>query len=308
MWKINATFASDNYRRMPKLKDGFRGERAVILPRMVVEQMEKDPLLAALHVTDMGCYPHAAHHYRIRTEGIGQYVLIYCTDGCGWCVAGGKRYAVSANQFIILPAGVPHEYGADEENPWSIYWIHFKGTLAADYMEGGVTLVTLNPGAQSRINQRIALFEEIFLTLKLGYSRDNLRYVSSMFHHFLGSLCYWETYRSAEVTPDKGFLDSIVHYMRENIERKITLTEIASFAGYSPSHFSAIFCKLTGQSPMGYLTQLRIQVACELLDFTGMRVNQVCHKVGIEDPYYFSRLFKRTMGCSPREYRMIKKG
>lgn len=294
---------------MPRLKDGFRGERAVILPRMIIEQLENDPLLAALYVTDMGYYPHAAHHYRSRQDGISQYVLIYCMDGCGWCSVGGERFSVNANQFVVLPAGMPHEYGADRLTPWSIYWMHFKGTLAPGYVDGMTgTPVTLNPSGQSRINQRIALFEEIFQTLKMGYSLDNLRYVSSLFHHFLGSLCYWETYRSAGSGSDKEFLDSVVHFMHENIERKITLGEIAAFAGYSSSHFSAMFCELTKQSPMAYLNQLRIQTACELLDFTGMKVNQVCHKVGIEDPYYFSRLFRQIMGCSPREYRQVKKG
>ena len=76
---------------MPRLKDGFRGERAIILPKMIVEQMENDPLSAALHVTDMGYYPRAAHHYRKRPEGISQYVLIYCTDGAGWCKVNGIK-------------------------------------------------------------------------------------------------------------------------------------------------------------------------------------------------------------------------
>lgn len=294
---------------MPRLKDGFRGERAIILPRMIIEQMEEDPLTASLYVTDMGYYPRAAHHYRARMEGIGQHVLIYCTDGAGWCVVGGKRCSVSANQFIILPAGLPHEYGADKENPWTIYWIHFKGTLASSYvMDNGVSPVTLNPGIQSRINQRISLFEEMFNVLKLGYSRDNLRYTSSLFHHFLGSLRYWVQYRNAESHSDDGLLESVVHFMNENIERKVSLAEMAAFAGYSSSHFSALFCGLTGQSPMAYFNQLRIQRACELLDFTDMKVNQVSFKVGIEDPYYFSRLFKQVMGCSPREYRSVKKG
>lgn len=293
---------------MPRLKEGFRGERAIILPKMIVEQMENDPLSAALHVTDMGYYPRAAHHYRKRPEGISQYVLIYCTDGAGWCKVNEIKYPISSNQFIILPAGIPHEYGADEVAPWTIYWIHFKGNLAANYVTGEVLPITLNPGMQSRIFQRINLFEEIFFTLKMGYSRDNLRYACSMFHHFLGSLCYWVQYRNAANQTEEGFLESIVHYMNEHIGRKITLADMAEFAGYSTSHFSSLFCRLTKQSPMTYFNQLRIQKACELLDFTDMKVNQVCFKIGIDDPYYFSRLFKQVMGCSPREYRQVKKG
>lgn len=293
---------------MPRLKDGFRGERAIIMPRMAIEQMENDPLMAVLHVTDMGYYPHATHHYRKRSEGISQHILIYCIEGAGWCTVDGVKHLVKANQFIILPKGMPHEYGADEANPWTIYWIHFKGHLAADYISNEVLPVVLNPSMHSRILQRINLFEEIFSTLKMGFSRDNLRYACSMFHHFLGSLCYWVQYCNAVNHSEKGMIESVIHFMNEHIECKPTLADMAAFTGYSTSHFSALFCEATGMSPVAYFNQLRIRRACELLDFTDMKINQVCFKVGIEDPYYFSRLFKRIMGVSPREFRMIEKG
>ncbi len=54
---------------------------------------------------------------------------------------------------------------------------------------------------------------------------------------------------------------------------------------------------------MAYINQLKVQAACHWLEQTELRVNQICHKVGIEDPYYFSRLFAKTMGVSPQEYR-----
>lgn len=293
---------------MLRLKDGFRGERAITIPQMIIERMEADSLCSSLHVTDIGFYPQAYHHYRKRINGINQYVLIYCTDGEGWCIVDDVKYIMKSNQFIILPPEKAHEYGADKNNPWTIYWIHFKGTMAQNYINERTLPIALNPGIKSRINNRIALFEEIFHSLKIGYGRENLRFVSSLLHHFLGSLCYWETYRNVGEHLDKDLLESVIHYMYENIEHKILLSDIASFAGYSTSHFSALFSKLTGQSPMIYLNHLRIQRACELLGFTDMKVNQVCYKVGIEDPYYFSRLFKQIMGCSPREFRLLEKG
>ena len=112
---------------MLRLKDGFSGERALVLPLIVVEMMEQDPLCSMLHITDIGYYPKAKHHFRERKEPINQYVFIYCVDGAGWYQLGKQRYNVSANQYFILPAGIPHAYGADADHPWTIYWIHFKG-------------------------------------------------------------------------------------------------------------------------------------------------------------------------------------
>ena len=101
---------------------------------------------------------------------------------------------------------------------------------------------------------------------------------------------------------------AVIHYMRENLERKLSLEDIALHTGYSLSHISALFTKQTGYSPLAYFNHLKIQQACNLLDFTDMKVNQICYKIGIEDSYYFSRLFRKIMGMSPREYKKMKKG
>ena len=96
--------------------------------------------------------------------------------------------------------------------------------------------------------------------------------------------------------------------MKENLEKRLTLADLAAHTGYSPSHFSVLFSKRTGYAPLTYFNQLKIQQACQLLDFTDMKINQICFKIGIEDTYYFSRLFSKVMGIPPREYKKQKKG
>ena len=103
-------------------------------------------------------------------------------------------------------------------------------------------------------------------------------------------------------------IEDIIHYMRENIEKKITLSDLATHAGLSSSHLSSIFQKKTGYSPLRYFTHLRIQEACHYLDFTDMKINQICHKFGFEDAFYFTRIFTQVMGMSPSKYREQKKG
>lgn len=89
--------------------------------------------------------------------------------------------------------------------------------------------------------------------------------------------------------------------------KHLSLQDIADQIGYSPSHFSLLFKKKTGHSPLTYFNLLKIQQSCQLLDTTDMKINQICYKIGIEDTYYFSRLFSKIMGMSPREYRKSKK-
>ncbi len=295
---------------MIKLKEGFSGERALVLPIVIVRLMEESPLTSMLHITDIGYYPKAKHHFRERKEPINQYVFIYCIDGAGHYRIGQQEYSVSANQYFILPAGLPHAYASDKSNPWTIYWIHFKGELASHYAKDVLHPMDIKPEIHSRISTRINLFEEIFNTLKNGYSNENLHYVSSLFHYYLGSLRYIQQYRqatSSEVVDD-NIVEVAIHYIKENLEKQITLQDIASHIGYSSSHFSMLFKKKTGHSPLAYTNLLKIQEACLMLDSTDMKINQICYKIGIEDTYYFSRLFSKLMGISPREYRKSKKG
>ena len=295
---------------MRKRKDGFDGERALVLPLSISKEMENNPIYRTLHITDIGYYPKANNHFRERSEPISQYVFIYCIEGAGWFSLNNEVHQVSRNQYFILPAGVPHKYGSDESNPWTIYWIHYKGKLASQFSSGLNYPIEIKPAVHSRISGRIDLFEEIFRTYEMGYSRENMLYASSVFFHFLGSLRYLQQYRNAakDESAENDLVTAAIHYMKENKEKKLSLTEIADHIGYSPSHFSILFNKRTGYSPIYYFNQLKIQQACQLLDFTDMKINQVCYKVGIDDSYYFSRLFSKMMGMSPKLYKKQQKG
>ncbi len=294
-----------------KIKSGFLGERAVILPIPVVEEMKKDALCSHLFITDIGFYPHAIHHYRRRCRAeVNQYIFIYCIDGMGWFELDGAKQMVVAGQYFILPRDRAHAYGSDTKNPWTIYWIHFDGLLAGYFAEELDKAHWLGTEKNSRIEMRVMMFEEIFNSLRNGYSRRNLAYSTSCLFHFLGSLKFVGAYRESirSNADEEGIVSLAIHYMRENIIRKVTVDEMAAFVGYSVSHFISVFHKKTGQAPIHYLTQLRIQQACHQLDFSDMKINQIATMSGYDDPFYFSRTFKKVMGISPQDYRKKAKG
>ena len=305
---IFRNFGTTNSRTM---KDGFQGERQLVLPEMVVRQMETDRFLSALHITDIGYYPSATYHEIRRKEGVGQYVFIYCVQGFGWYEVEGQHYDIHPNQYFIIPVGKPHKYGAAKEHPWTIYWIHFKGSLASCYADHAVEPKEIRPELHSRISNRQNLFEEIFFTLQRGFYLENLSFASSLFHYYLGSLRYIHQYRDAfhpaESETNEGVVEALIHYMEENKEKRLTLEALARYSGYSASHMSMLFRRQTGMAPLNYFNKLKMDGARYLLDHTDMKVNQICHKLGFDDAYYFSRLFSKLVGMSPKAYKAKSK-
>jgi len=298
---------------MVKIKSGFSGERAVILPKAIIDGISTDDFCYQLYITDIGYYPYANNHFRRRSEvEAQQYILLYCTEGDGWFELQGAKTKVTANQLFILQKNKAHSYGCSANKTWTIYWIHFDGQLAAFFANGFEKPVPIEPGAASRINDRLKLFEEIFQTLKNGFSKQNLEFCSTALIYFLGSLKFVSSYRSATVsmvtTIDKEVVEGAIHFMRENLHKKLTVNSIAKYVGLSASHFSAIFQAKTGFSPIAYFSHLKIQEACHYLDFTTMKINQISAKTGYNDALYFSRIFTKTMGMSPAAYRKLKKG
>ena len=296
---------------MAKVKSGFFGERAIILPNPIIEELKQDPLGSMLHITDIGFYPKADFHHRSRTaEEAQQYILIYCTEGEGWFELEGKKELVPTDHYFILPKGRAHAYGAKPKNTWTIYWIHFDGEKAGFFSEGLNKAMRVSLEKNSRIENRIHLFEEIYATLKNGYSKNNLEYSITSLFHFLGSLKFLGAYRDSLSNKQNANnpIDEAIHFMRENSHKQITLKEIATHLQLSASHFSTLFQQKTGFSPIHYATQLKIQQACHHLDFSDMKVNQIAMMLGYDDPLYFSRIFTKTMGMAPSEYRKMEKG
>ena len=94
-----------------------------------------------------------------------------------------------------------------------------------------------------------------------------------------------------------------IAYMMEHYAESITVEKLASLANMSESNFYASFKRLTGSSPMAYLNHYRLSVAANLLLETDDTANRISYTVGIKDALYFSKLFKKTYGVSPRDYR-----
>ena len=285
-------------------KEGFEGQRAIVVPRKIIYQYcGNDPILSGVHITDIGYYPKAKFHFRERLHGIDQHIIIYCIEGKGWAEIEKTKQTIQPGSFIVVPAETSHRYAADENDPWTIYWVHFKGHLVKHIVDLMISHIQHHIGHIHYNEARIKLFDEIYLTLERGYSRDNLYYANMCFWHFLTSFIFDEkfNYPGKKKTADQ--VDLSIDFMQKNLKVTLALDDIARSVNLSVPHYSAIFKKKTGFAPIEYFNHLKIQKACQYLQFTDLRVKEIAAELGIEDPYYFSRIFSKLMSVSPNDYR-----
>lgn len=285
---------------MKTQKEGFAGQKMIRFSKHIRETLAEDPITGQLFLTDIGFYPLVDNHRVVRKEPLQEQILIYCTDGEGWCKFGGKIHTIKKNHYFIIPAGSPHAYGNTAGKQWAIYWIHFNGIQSSRYSE---RLCDRRFGEAIPLIPRrelFYLFHEIIVDLENGITPESCAYASARLWHQLGEIFYHRCFASDK---DKNTIDKAIMFLKEKVEENLSLEEVSAHLHMSTTYFSRLFKKRIGQSPINYFILLKIQRGCQYLDFTSMTIRDVAFQIGYEDPYYFSRVFKRVMGMSPKNYR-----
>ena len=292
-----------------KIADGFAGQIFHIIPQGSSRPLDSHHLVKALRVSSIGWFPRARHHFMERPQGAKQHILILCVEGSGWVKSGPRRETVSAGQAVLIPAGVPHSYGASPRNSWSIHWVHFEGEDAAFYMQMAPAAGFRIHVAPSCVLSMVPVFRRCYDALTGGYADRNLIYLSHALRDLLGQLFYNNpAYSPDERSGPVRDLGTIMLFMAEQVGQPLKVSEMARHVGMSTTHFAEQFRRRTGMAPGEYFIHLRLKHACRLLDTTSLSIREVGFKVGYEDPYYFSRAFSNLMGLSPRQYRKLNKG
>lgn len=285
--------------------DGFAGERISVLACPLVREALGLPLTSRLLVTDCGYFPKAADHLRSRTEGSPQAIVIVCAEGTGWCRLPSGRFEVGPGEALVIPAGVGHEYGADPDLPWTIWWLHVGGADARE-LTGAVLADPERPVVPvSDVYQAVSLIDEVLGRMERDDSVPSRLAAAGAAWHLLALLAAGQTGAPA------GRADAVrqaQQYMREHVGARTSVAELAALARLSPSHFAALFRRATGTSVLRYQTRLRMSRARELLDTTDRPIAEIARTLGYADPFYFSRQFGRVHGVSPSAYRVQHKG
>jgi AraC-like DNA-binding protein len=290
-------------------RDGFDGEKIISLPDSVWRNaIKENPVLGQLYVTHIGYFPNAAFHYRERKNGCADNILIYCLHGKGWYEIKDRRFEVGAGEFILLPATKEYlTYGADESDPWTIYWVHFSGKDMSVFNRSfGIGLFD-GPQKIFFNEKGLQIWDTMYQNLEMGYSKENLANTNLCLYHFIATFVYPDKHHNEKKQDARDMIKDTILYMRKELNGKLTVQDMARENNLSASHFASLFRKGTGMSPMDYFIHLKLQKACLMLYNSDTKIKEIAGAIGYEDPYYFSRLFKKYMRVSPDTYRVLRR-
>jgi len=276
---------------------------SLYMPPDVLEKESRNELLASFLPTWAGCYIRAYGH-AVDARVLPDHVLIYCVDGAGWLKLGGRIHAIGKGDVFVCPPGMPHTYGADDRNPWTKYWLHYRGGLAEAWTDQ-LRLTPESPVLSTGDAPVLAsLFQDLFSVLRGGYTQANLLEASAQAQRILA--CISRHARMPGPPGERGLdMERIIGFLLENVNASLSLESMAVHAGLSKYHFSRQFRSSTGYSPVEYHNRLRMQKACELLAASTATVAAIGAALGFANPYYFSTTFKRIIGQSPKGYREL---
>lgn len=108
--------------------------------------------------------------------------------------------------------------------------------------------------------------------------------------------------RQVEKQDSRLAMDRTRSYVESHYSESITIDRLARMAEISPKYYVSLFKKIYGITAIDYLTEVRVNKAKELMQQEGVRLKDVAYQVGYNDEFYFSRMFKKTVGVSPTAY------
>lgn len=285
-----------------RIKDGFTNEKTVICSKNILKQFEDIPTISNFYITDIGFFPCAKFHYIERQTGISEYILIFCIKGEGTVKFNEKIFTIKEGSIIIIPPNTPHIYYSNDSNPWDIFWVHFDGNYGNYFFKNYKFENIIQCNLDSFRNITL-LFSNTISVLEKGLTENNLVFASQSLCHLISVILLNNNSFAKHINNKLKYIDDTVIYMNHNLDKILTLDDIAKSIGLSRSHISLIFKEETGHSPIDFFTHLKIQNSCSFLKYSDTPIKEISSYFGYEDQYYFSRVFKKIMGISPLQYR-----
>ncbi|XQW83670.1 AraC family transcriptional regulator [Thalassotalea piscium] len=273
----------------------------LVIPLFLVNKLKKHPLTQGIYPVSLGKSTNS-DKLKINYRSVEHHCLIYCQSGNGILDHKGKKREVGRGDIVISSPHHPFTFSSNANENNAFFWINFTGRLADDFAER--LLMKMDDGLAhvGILVNIINDFDDLLALGSRGYTATNVIHAVHVLQQALSFLAL-QLRQTAFKSNSTFDIDDIEALMRNNLHQELSLDTLAHYSQLSKFHFAKKFKEITDTAPIQHFINMKMQQACFDLDNSEHTIKQIAHSLGYNDPYYFSRLFKKFIGMSPKQYR-----
>ena len=237
------------------------------------------------------------------------YLIHFIRRGSGMMTDMQNEYSIHENQCFLICPGRMSLYRAAQDSPWEYYWLGFSGPWGESVLSE-MQLDAAHPIAELRNSEALfALLDRMTRTIQphSGYlTLTGLLFeLMDVLRDSRGSGEGARPAAARRNLQEKNvqLVENIKIMVENSFGERLNISEIARNLGYSRSYMTEVFHRETGVSISQYITEFRLQRAEMMMRDPSQSVQQIAYLCGYSDPLFFSRMFKKRFGASPRAFR-----
>lgn len=225
------------------------------------------------------------------------------TDGEGEIVVNNIKYHLVPGNIYLMPAETKQSFYHISDNFVTKYWFHFSAKL------GNMNLFNLvHPRFCIKLDDDGEHIKNLFIRLIDLTNQEETVYNTVAIKGLILEIISFYLKMDSKLPNDgtqqyETDFRNVLQYIEKNMEKKLTINELADVMHLHPNYFIRYFKSFFGSSPIKFINNMRMNRAKQLLSEENMSISQISKSVGIGDIFYFSKLFKKYNGFAPTEYK-----
>ncbi|WP_186445949.1 AraC family transcriptional regulator [Paenibacillus cremeus] len=244
----------------------------------------------------------AKPHYRVGPRQIECYGLHFILEGKVRLTCEDQEKVLEKGDLFCLFPQRTYIYSC-EATPLRMAWLALDGPQVPQLLEQ-LDLDATKPYARQKLTvsakRTLQRIQELF---ERETEERELRWQSLLYQLFEQLQASGKPNRQLKVNSEKDWLQTSIEYLNLHFMENVKIADAAERAGVHRSHFSMVFTKSVGISPLQYIQKLRMDKSAELLKQTKLTITEIALSVGYPDLYTFSRAFTRYFKRTPSHFR-----
>lgn len=234
---------------------------------------------------------------------------MFMLRGSGDGTYRGQPWTAGSGVAVLMDLRQPHSYRSNPDDPWEMMWLRLDGPGVAETFQSAIDSagsIVIPFASEKQVRADFERLLDILEEQRPGNEAWVWHALTGLMANIMAGLGAARGSRSENFPAG---IAAAIETIRQNAEKNLSLRELARAAHLSVFHFARSFKNTTGFTPMEYLEKTRINRAQELLaSRPQMQLKEIAQAVGYGDPAYFSRVFHKRAGVSPRDYRKSLNG